>query len=145
MEDNIRTINRNGEIIHELEGDNGELLILKNMSFEKHILKKHPEICLDKLMNIVKVPDYIYKESRNSKVLYYEKEIDGDNYRAVVEKIKKQGKVIKTAYRIKSKKDYIMKRKYCVLDSQNSKSYEEVLEELENEKDYFADLFGIDL
>lgn len=96
-----------------------------------------------KIEQILNQPDYVYKQSRNSSIFYYEKNILNETYRVVVETYKKHIKSVVTAYNVKSKDGFTIKHIYCVYDKDTFIDYEDIQKEYENYMDYFYELFNI--
>lgn len=107
--------------------DNDILLSKKN--YETHIKKRHPEINISIINNIIRDPDYIYKPSRNSLDKYYEKFIDGKYKRVVIKRFiknkkksgrKKVSEAVVTAYTVYRDNEYCFKRTYCIFEKEGA-------------------------
>ncbi|MDK2828905.1 MAG: hypothetical protein PWP67_1718 [Clostridium butyricum] len=119
-------------------------VILYNKNYKNHIKIRHPEMTLDKIQKILEQPDFIYKSSRNSKEYYYEKKFGKNIYRAVVKKCVKHVKEVVTAYKVDKKKDaFTIKHVYCIYDKDTFWNYYERKLEMEQDIDYFYELFNI--
>lgn len=119
-------------------------VLLYNKNYRNHIRIRHPEMTLGKIENILQEPDLIYKSSRNSKNYYYEKKFGNDTYRVVVKKCIKHVKEVITAYKVNKNEDYFtIKHVYCVYDKDTFWNYNEIQLEMEQDIDYFYELFNI--
>ncbi|MCT4620586.1 MAG: hypothetical protein N4A62_14470 [Marinisporobacter sp.] len=131
--------------IFRIKGRIHEKIILYYRNFRNHIKTRHPEITIEKIKNILEQPDYVYKSSRNSWNHYYEKDFGSETYRVVIQKSKnkKHVKEVVTAYKLDHKDKFTIKHVYCVYDKETFIDDNELQEELENDKDYFYEIFGI--
>lgn len=129
--------------IFKFEGKNHKKIILYNGNYRNHIKLNHPEISLKKIKEILQDPDYIYKASRNSRTNYYEKDYKNDTYRVVIKKSKKNGTQVVTAYKVGNKHGFTRKHIHCTYDKRDTIRYENMLEKLWDEQDYFYELFKI--
>lgn len=130
-------------MIFKLEGKLHERIILYSSNYRNHIKVKHTEITMKKIEEILKEPDYIYKPSRSSKDFYYEKNIGLETYRVVISDYKKHVKCVITAYNVKEEDYFTLKHVLCVYDKKTYKDYVDVQKELENDIDYFYEIFNI--
>ena len=133
FEDNLK--------VFKLEGKLHKKIILYYANYKDHI--KVPEMTIKKIEQILNQPDYVYKQSRNSSIFYYEKNILNETYRVVIETYKKHIKSVVTAYNVKSKDGFTIKHIYCVYDKDTFIDYEDIQKEYENDMDYFYQLFNI--
>lgn len=118
-------------------------IILYCINFRKHIRQSHPEISLNKIEAILKEPEYIYKPAANSKTFYYERKFGKNLYRVVIDKHDKNIKKVATAYKVNNKNKFTRKHTFCVYDYQENMEYEKQQKELEEDMNYFYQLFGI--
>ncbi|NLK94531.1 MAG: hypothetical protein GX275_04975 [Clostridiales bacterium] len=130
-------------LIIKLKGKLHERIILYYANYKNHIKYKHTEITMKKIEEILKEPDYIYKPSKNNKYYYYEKNFGLETYRVVIGKYKRHVKCVITAYNIKDEGDFTVKHALCVYDKNTYKDYEDIQKELENDIDYFYEIFNI--
>lgn len=130
-------------IIFKLEGRLHKKIILYNRNYKMHIKISHPEISMNKIEEILTNPDYVYKSSRKSSVLYYEKKFGEDIFRVVIGRHKKSVKVVITAYKVCGKDPFTIKHVHCLYDKQTYINYEDMQNQLEDDIDYFYDLFGV--
>ncbi|RRD40914.1 helicase [Leptotrichia sp. OH3620_COT-345] len=59
-------------------------VILNKKQFEEHILKKHSNITLEIISNVLINPDYVTKRSNSKKEHFYQKKIEKNYYFVVV-------------------------------------------------------------
>lgn len=130
-------------MILKFEGKLHNKIVLYKSNYKNHINVKHPEMSVKKIEEILKCPDYVYKLSKRSSVYYYEKNFEDDTYRVVIEKYKKHVKEIVTAYKVDDKDKYTVKHVYCAYDKDSFVDYEDMEKELENDIEYFYDIFNI--
>jgi hypothetical protein len=130
-------------LVFKFEARVHEKVILYNKNYKYHIKIRHPEMNMKNIEEILKDPDYVYKPSTSSVIFYYEKNHEGDIYRVVIGKHKKHIKKVVTAYKVKDKDGYTRKHIYCVYDKGASIEYEEIQKELENDTEYFYEIFNI--
>ncbi|OPJ55201.1 hypothetical protein [Clostridium chromiireducens] len=135
FEDNLK--------IFKLEGKLHKKIILYYANYKNHIKVRHPEMTMKKIEEILNEPDFVYKQSRNSSIFYYEKNILNETYRVVIETYKKHIKSVVTAYNVKSKEGFTIKHIYCVYDKNTFIDYEDIQKEFENDMEYFYELFNI--
>lgn len=93
------------------------------------------------IVSILEDPDYVYKTSDNNKDFYYEKVIGSSNFRVVISYYKKHVKRVVTAYQIKDIDGIDTKHSICIYNKHICKSDEQIQQELEDDIDYFWDLF----
>lgn len=132
-------------MIFKIKGKLHEKIILYYCNFKNHIKARHPEMTIKKIKNILEQPDYVYKSSRSSLNHYYEKDFGSDTYRVVIQKSKskKHVKEVVIAYKLDHKDKFTIKHVHCVYDKEIFIDDEELQKELENDKDYFYEIFGI--
>lgn len=133
----------NDYMIYKFKGKLHDKIILSCTNFRKHIRNNHPEISLNKIETILEKPDYVYKPSYNSKVFYYERKFGKNKYRIVIDKYDKGVKNIVTAYKIINDKEFLKKRTYCVYDLNEELDFYNKQKDLEENVNYFYQLFGI--
>ncbi len=73
-------------------------VLLSTKNFHLHIKKRHPEMSIELIKNILMSPDGIYQQGLHSKTSYYHAEVDGVFYRAVVVRFDGEIKQVITAY-----------------------------------------------
>ncbi|MBV4436329.1 hypothetical protein [Clostridium tyrobutyricum] len=129
-------------LIFKLRGKLHKKAVMYNVNYKNHIKINHPEMTMNKIEKILNDPDYIYKPSRNSSVFYYEKNWGKDTFRVVVEKYKKNVKIVITAYKIENKDKFTIKHAYCVYNKETYTDYRDTWKQLENDVDYFYELFS---
>lgn len=130
-------------MIFKLEGKLHERIILYSGNYKNHIKVKHPEVTMKKIEEILKEPDYIYKPSKCNKDYYYEKNFGLETYRVVISNYKKHVKCVITAYNVKEEEYFSVKHALCVYDKNTYKDYTDAQEELENDINYFYEIFNI--
>lgn len=130
-------------LIFKIEGKLHNKIVLYNCNYRNHIKVRHPEISMKKIEKILKEPDFIYKPSRNSRLFYYEKKIEGDTYRVVIQSCKKHVKEVVTGYKVFDEDKFTVKHVYCVYDKNTFVDYDDIVKELENDIDYFYELFNV--
>lgn len=96
------------------KANNSVVLTVNN--FYRHIKRKHPEMSIAIILDILVAPDMVYQASRNNKDKYYEKTLDDGIYRVVVSRGKPGERVVATAYRVECPKEFIYKHTYCIYD-----------------------------
>lgn len=133
----------NKYMIFKLEGKLHKRIVLYNCNYKNHIKTSHPEINIKKIEIILKEPDYIYKASRKSDIYYYEKKIKGETYRVVIQKYKKHVKKVVTGYKVFDEDRFTIKHVHCIYDKDVFVDYEDIEKELENDIDYFYEMFNI--
>ncbi|GFZ30112.1 hypothetical protein CSC2_06380 [Clostridium zeae] len=127
----------------KINGKLHEKIVLHNNNYINHIKKRHSDINLKKIEEILYAPDYVYKRSNKSKDYYYEKNFNGDIYRVVIDDYKKHVKKVVTAYKIDHKDEFTTKHIYCIYDKETFVEYAEINKDLEDDFEYFYDLFNI--
>ncbi|CDM67875.1 hypothetical protein CM240_0710 [Clostridium bornimense] len=130
-------------MVFKLEGKVHKKILLYNANFHSHIKVKHPEMTLKKIEGILKDPDYVFRMSNNNPECYYEKIIGDHNYRVVVSRRKKHVKEVVTAYKVSNEEEFTIKHTHCIYDRNNKLHYTKINETLENDKDYFYELFNV--
>lgn len=75
-------------------------VILTRRNWFQHILMRHPDMTLPYLTSLLTEPDVIFKPSRSAHEWYFQKEINGMEYRAVVARDVHGNRQVVTAYRI---------------------------------------------
>lgn len=120
-----------------------ERVILYNKNYNMHIKAKHHYMSMKKIEEILENPDFVYKSSRNSLNYYYEKHFGDAIYRVVIETYKRHVKKVVTAYRVDNSEKYTKKHVYCVYDRKTFIEYEDIEKQLENDIDYFYEMFNI--
>lgn len=133
----------NDFLLHRIKGKIHNKIIFCSNNFRKHIKVRHPEMTFKKIRNVLEEPDYVFKPSSNSIDYYYEKKLGKDIYRVVVSKYKKHVKKVVTAYKVCNKEKFTVKHVYCVYDKVTYEDYNAKQKELEDDIDYFYELFGI--
>lgn len=106
--------------IFEFEGRLHERIILTKEQYLEHIIKKHPEISIEIIEEVLAAPDIVTKKSKSKKEHFYQKKVDNTYFFVVVSLYKnvKNIRFILTAYSVESNKylkekniHYVYKRK----------------------------------
>lgn len=113
---NEYVIFRESKNSYYIRAKSNNLVILSLNNFYGHIKRRHPEMTIGIILDILVNPDMVYKPSRNSKDKYYEKVIMGHPYRVVVTRNKPKERIVSTAYLVEFPKEFIYKHTYCVYD-----------------------------
>jgi len=106
-------------MIFKLEGELHKKIILYYANYKNHIKVRHPEMAINKIEEILNEPDYVYKQSRNSTIFYYEKNILDETY-------KRHVKHVITAYNVTAEKGFTVKHVHCVYDKDTFIDYEDI-------------------
>ena len=130
-------------LIYKMEGRLHSKIFLYNSNLNGHIKIKHPEISLKMIEDILQDPDYVFKPSRDTKDFYYEKEINKNLYRVVISRYQKSVKSVVTAYVVNEKDIFSKKHVYCVYDKCTFVDYLDIEKQLENDIDYFYEIFNV--
>jgi hypothetical protein len=128
-------------LIFKLRGRLHRKVVMYNGNYRNHIKINHPEMTMSKIEKILNDPDYIYKPSRNSPVFYYEKNFEEDIYRVVIKKYRRNSKIVITGYKVENKDLFTVKHAYCMYDKETYVNYRDIIKQLENNADYFYNLF----
>ncbi len=93
------------------------------------------------IFEILNNPDFIFKTGKNR--YYFEKTINGQNYRVVIVKEDKK-KLIKIEYRVEEEKEFTIKHAYCSYNREQREVYKEE-EEIKRKEDieYFKKIFNV--
>lgn len=144
MENTLKYYFEKQSKIFKLEGKAHKKIILHRRNYTKHIKIQHPEINMKKIISILENPDSIYKSSHNSPDCYYEKQLENSNYRVVITKYKGNIKAVVTAYQVNNIDGFSRKHIHCIYDKDVFMYDEQLQVELENDMDYFLQLFNIE-
>ena len=112
-------------------------VILFMPNFYRHIQKRHPDVTVDIIVDVLTDPDLVFKKSKSTKEFYYHKVIDGKEFKVVIVPFEKNQRKVITAYSVFEKRPFLDPRKmYC--------SYERNLDLLEEDDDYafFSNAFN---
>ncbi|EKN62909.1 hypothetical protein BAZO_19723 [Schinkia azotoformans LMG 9581] len=122
-------------------------IFLSKKSYFTHIIPKHNEISLEIIEKVLISPTYIFKPSKSSKDFYYEKNIDGKEYRVVVTSKKRDKRYfnrvrIITAYKIATQYITDLRRVYCIYNENEPYISKQKQLQSESEKEYFEIIFS---
>lgn len=131
---------KENSLIYKLDGVLNHKIIMYNSNFRKHISYKHKEVTLDIIEKVLNDPDFVYKPSKRSEDFYYEKEIEGKNFRVVVGKYKRGVKNVITAYEYEIKEYYCAKHVICFYDKKETLEYKK---RRRDDVKYFKELFNV--
>lgn len=70
--------------IYEYTAKLHKKILLEKKQFNEHIQKKHPEVTLEIIKEVLKNPDLVTKQSNSKKEHFYQKIIENKNYFVVV-------------------------------------------------------------
>jgi hypothetical protein len=119
-------------------------VILSKHNFYTHIVVNHPEMTIDIIKELIETPSRIYEVDKKEKLYYYEKTVGGRTFLAAVgEKVDAEYLRIITAFMLTDYDKNRFNRVYCIYDENITETSEDdLIKELEQEDDYFYNLFN---
>lgn len=135
---------KDGNIKYYIKHKLLDVIELDYKNYLYHIKRKHKDMEVHLIFEILNNPDFIFKTGKNTKNRYYfEKTINGQNYRIVIVKEDKK-KLIKTAYKVEEEKEFTIKHAYCSYNREQREFYKEE-EKIKRKEDieYFKKIFNV--
>lgn len=83
-------------------------------NYYRHIKKRHPDVTIDIIVDMLTDPDMIFKRSKSAKEFYYHKTIGGKEFKVIIVPFDKNHKKVITAYSVLDEKPlFDIHRAYC--------------------------------
>ena len=92
-------------------------VIMSMPSYYRHIRRRHPDVTLDIIVDVLTDPDLIFRKSKYIKEFYYHKVIGGKEYRVIIAPFDKKYIRVITAYSVYADEHFFDTRKaYCTYE-----------------------------